>query len=379
MNPRTGRRAFPIGRIIVLLITAITGVVAIVHYANFKTALTTAQNPPTTASRQVGTPSARHHGSARQTHVAADNRSSPTASGTQTPGPTGRPTGHPAPQPSPSTTTSPSSHSTPPPPPNPSPSPSASPPTGGWAPLHFRTLPPGAQLPTGAQCAAWVRAAPSPENRPGNKTYNNTVGEPLSSGFLKKDSAPQARALFKRVDGDFTGTTEEILRWASCKWGINENIVFAQAALESWWEQTELGDWGTNGKLCPPNHQPGVDGIAGECPESYGVMQDKYPYGKASWPGIGTSTAMNLDTAYAVWRSCYDGYETWLNSLPRSSLYVAGDLWGCVGRWFADRWYTAAADTYIGWVQNYLKAKVWKWSSFRPGAPPMRLPMAENG
>jgi hypothetical protein len=378
MNRRTGRRAFPTGRIIVLLITVIAGVVAIVHYASFKAALATAQNPPAAASQQVGGPSSHHTGSARQTHVAvADNKPSPGASGTQTPGPTGTPTGHPAPQSSPSTTASPSPTSKPPPPPNPSPSPSPTPPTGGWAPLHFRTLPPSAQLPTGTQCAAWVRAAPSPENRPGNRTYNNAVGEPLGPGFLKRDSAPQARTLFKRVDGDFTGTTEDILRWASCKWGINENIVFAQAALESWWEQSALGDWGTNGKLCPPDHQPGVDGIAGQCPQSYGVMQDRY--GTASWPGIGQSTAMNVDTAYAVWRSCYDGYETWLNTLPRGSLYVAGDVWGCIGRSFADRWYTSAANTYIGWVENYLGAKVWKWSTFHAGSPPSRLPMADSG
>jgi hypothetical protein len=39
-----------------------------------------------------------------------------------------------------------------------------------------------------------------------------------------------------------TGTTREILRWAACKWGIDQSIVFAQAAVESWWRQTTMGD-----------------------------------------------------------------------------------------------------------------------------------------
>jgi autotransporter family porin len=370
-----GRRAFPIGRIIVLLITVIAGVVAIVHYANFKTAFTTALSPPAATSQHPESPSPHRTRPDRQTHVAAvDKRPSPRASSARpTPSPAGTPTGHPAPQQSPTTSASPTS--VPPPPPNPSPSPSPTQPTGGWAPLHFRTLPPGAPLPTGPQCAGWVLAAPSPENRPGNKSYNGTVGQPLGPGFLSTDSAPQARALFERVNGDFTGTTEEILRWASCKWGINENIVFAQAALESWWEQAALGDWGTNGKLCPPTHQPGADGMPGQCPQSYGIMQDSYPHEQASWPGVGTSTAMNVDTAYAVWRSCYDGYETWLNTPPTDGTYQAGDVWGCVGRWFTDRWYTPAAATYIGWVQKYLSEKIWQTSTFRPGGRPSRLPL----
>ena len=88
-------------------------------------------------------------------------------------------------------------------------------------------------------------------------------------------------------------------------------------------------------RACPPGHQPGADGKAGQCPQSYGILQNRYPFEQASWPGIGDSTAMNADTAYAIWRSCYDGYETWLNTVPRGQTYAKGDLWGCVGRWFA--------------------------------------------
>jgi hypothetical protein len=366
-NPRSGQRAFPIGRTTLLVITVIAGIIATVHYANYGTALATAPKPPVTPSRPTSASSSHRTPPARPAShpaTAGHKTAAPSPSTGKKPSPTGRQSQHPAPAAAKTHNPSPTSSGNPPPPPNPSPSPTQTP-TGGRAPPHFRTLPPTAKLPTGTQCANWVRAAPSPENRPGNVTYNNTVGEPLRPGFLKIDSAPQARALYQRVNGDFTGTTEEILRWVSCKWGINENIVFAQTALESWWEQNDLGDWTTNGRLCPPGHELGSDGTPGQCPQSFGVMQDGYPHGKASWPGISTSTAMNLDTAYAVWRTCYEGYEPWLNTLPRGSEYHAGDVWGCVGRWFADRWHTAIANTYISWVQKYQAEKIWTTSAFR--------------
>ena len=54
------------------------------------------------------------------------------------------------------------------------------------------------------------------------------------------------------------------------------------------------------------------------------------------------STAFNLDSALAARRSCFEGYETWLNQSSAAATYAAGDLWGCVGMWFSGRWYTAA-------------------------------------
>ncbi len=138
------------------------------------------------------------------------------------------------------------------------------------APAVFRTLPPGAKLPSGAQCARWVRARPTPrENKGMNRRFNHTTGERVAGNFLAGD-APQAdQRLVPRINGDFTGTTSEILRWAACKWGISQNIVFAQAAVESWWNQTTLGDWGTDASACPPGHGLSANG---KCPQSYGIL-----------------------------------------------------------------------------------------------------------
>ena len=102
-----------------------------------------------------------------------------------------------------------------------SPSPRATPtasPAAPAAPAFFGTLPPGAALPSGAQCARWVLARPSPENKGANQPFNHATGQHVGSSFFPAGDTPQADALLApRIDGDFTGTTSEILRWAACK------------------------------------------------------------------------------------------------------------------------------------------------------------------
>ncbi len=228
----------------------------------------------------------------------------------------------------------------------------------------FNTLPPGSKLPSDAECAAAVKARP--ENKRGNATYNATRGnQGVSSSLFAGDDPRASTDIAVRVDGNFTGTTDEILQWAACKWGINEDIVRAQAAVESWWRQSTKGDWTTDASRCAPGHGIGVDGTAGQCPESFGILQNRYPYEQSAWPGIYTSTAFNADTTYGIWRACYEGYETWLNTVDKGSTYAAGDAWGCVGRWYAGRWHTSAAETYITKVKDYLNQRIWETAGFQ--------------
>ncbi len=228
--------------------------------------------------------------------------------------------------------------------------------------VFFHTLPPGAKLPSGALCAKLVNASPQPEDKSANKPYNSRKGRHVGAKFLASDG-PGADKLVRRITGDFTGTTIDILRWAACKWGIGQDIVFAQAAVESWWQQDTLGGWSTDASTCPPGHKLGRDGKPGECPQTYGILQNTYQPG--GWPAIARSTAMNADAAYAIWRSCYDGYETWLNTMPRGSQYHKGDVWGCVGRWFAGQWRNPPALGYIAQVKAYLREKIWHKPKFR--------------
>ena len=201
-----------------------------------------------------------------------------------------------------------------------------------------------------------------------NAPYNATLGnQQLASDFFG-GSDPRANSeIAIRVTGNLTGTTSEILHWAACKWGIDEDIVRAQAAVESWWRQDAKGDWGTDPDRCPPGHGPGVDdpNRPDECPESWGILQTRYPYEQSAWPGMADSTAFNADTAYAIWRACYEGYEWWLNYVERGADYYPGETWGCVGRWYAGRWHTSEAEYYIGRVKNYLNSRIWEQPNFQ--------------
>ena len=53
----------------------------------------------------------------------------------------------------------------------------------------------------------------------------------------------------RRVDGAFTGTTDEIFQWAACKWGLADNLLRAIAVRESTWYQDATSTSGA----CVPN------------------------------------------------------------------------------------------------------------------------------
>lgn len=212
---------------------------------------------------------------------------------------------------------------------------------------HFATLPPGSALPSDAACAAAVRA--TPELRADNATANATRGADPN------DTYP-------RVTGAFTGTTDEILQWVACKWGIDEDIVRAQIAKESSWHQSAGGDLTTDQTLCHPAKRTGI----GSCPESIGLGQVRFQYHGSAFEDENAirSSAYNVDYTYAIWRSCYEGELTWLNTVERGATYTGGDAWGCLGVWFSGRWRTASANGYIAAVQQYLADRIWERPDF---------------
>src|SRR6202035_1676596 len=119
---------------------------------------------------------------------------------------------------------------------------------------------------------------------------NHTIGRHVAAHFFAGDAPPANQRIAPRINGHFTGTTEEILRWAACKWGINQDVVFAQAAVESWWRQSTLRDWGTRAGASPSGHKHTTQHP--RCAQSYGILQNHSPYEKSAWPAIGDSTAM---------------------------------------------------------------------------------------
>lgn len=221
-------------------------------------------------------------------------------------------------------------------------------PTSGPAPVtaKFTTLPPGSALPSSQQCAQEVRRS-SWEPRPENYTANHTTGVP--AGFPGIDGAtPEGNKLLSsRIDGNFTGTTDEIIQWGACKWGFDEDIVRAVAAQESWWRQSTLGDW---------------DGTQYE---SYGLLQVRKTAHTGTYPLSQQSTPFNVDFALAWRRACYEGYFTWIPSSAK------GDEWGCIGLWYSGKWYDGDANTpysganwYIAKVKQYLADKPWFKTGF---------------
>jgi autotransporter family porin len=218
---------------------------------------------------------------------------------------------------------------------------------------HFSSLPLRAALPSDSTCAGEVR--PAPEVRPANAVANATRGVGGNSAY-------------PRVTGNYVGTTDEIIQWAACKWGIDEDVVRAQAALESYWFQRTTGDFSTDSSTCVPGHQTvGADGQAGRCPQSIGIMQVRYPYHDTAFAANNdatVSTAYNLDYTYATWRNCFDGNDEWFNQFNPPKPYKAGDLWGCVGAWYSGRWYDSGAVTYISRVQSYVTQRIWTTPGF---------------
>jgi hypothetical protein len=225
------------------------------------------------------------------------------------------------------------------------PTPPASP---GPSTDHFVTLPVGSALPSDAACAAAVR--PAAELRADNAQANHTVGVGATDGQ-------------PRVTGNYVGSTDEIIQWTACKWGIDEDIVRAQIAKESGWHQNAKGDLTSDQSSCYPALRTG----SGSCPESVGLGQVRFPYHGAAFANGNAvnSSAYNLDYTYAQWRSCFEGQQTWLNNAERGAQYAAGDQWGCVGLWFAGRWYTNDAKTYIATVKDYLAQRVWETPGFK--------------
>lgn len=210
---------------------------------------------------------------------------------------------------------------------------------------------PGERLPTGRECRAKVR--PTREHKPINAKFNRMRG---TAGKLNGKGK-----FLARVDGDFTGTTDEILQWGACKWGVPADMVRALAVVESFWKMTEQGDWSSHPNRCAPGHAVHSPARPGECAESLGILQVRYPYHYETFPDAALSTAYNVDYALAVWRECYEGEEKWLREREAPGHhYRPADALGCFGRWASGRWYSERSKWYMQRVLQELRARRWE-------------------
>lgn len=236
----------------------------------------------------------------------------------------------------------------------------------GLARTQLDMQPPGSALLSDKVCAARV-ARSTWEPRPGNHAANYRVPTQQQIASLRVWNpgiglSDQSATLGRRVTGNYTGTTAQILRWVACKWGIDPDLVRAQAVQESTWEQSMRGDWTSDPSLCPPGTWTGTG-----CYQSYGIMQMKYSSMRSAWPMSRDATAFNADFTYGWIRNCYEGWTIYLNErppLPGYPRYHAGDIWGCVGFWYSGNWYDQLAINYIQKVKAHYEKQEWLWVWF---------------
>lgn len=206
----------------------------------------------------------------------------------------------------------------------------------GWGPLTSRRA---AKL---VERTTW-------EPRPDNFTPNHLVPTAAELRYFHANSdMPYQRY----VDGQFTGSTDDIIEWAASKWGLPEEAMRAVAVHESWWEMSTLGDSG----------------------DSFGIFQVRRPY-HCCLPFMRDSTAFNADYYGGIMRAYYDGKMDWLNNPDvrpdNGRRYRAGDYWGSVGAWVSGRWHTPQNAEYVAFVKGHLRERTWAtYEWFRAAAGP---------
>lgn len=170
--------------------------------------------------------------------------------------------------------------------------------------------------------------------------------KPRVAGNLGSNRA--ADTLLARVDGRYTGTTDEIFQWVACKWGIDVEIVRAQAFVESTWRQNATAGVTDDQSKCPP-------GMSAPCPRAFGILQVRSDYHPNTYPYTVQSTAYAADYAMGMWRACYEGVS-YLGAKTK------GDQWGCIAWFYSGGWGDDPGKAYAANVQAALQEKPWlRW------------------
>jgi hypothetical protein len=233
-----------------------------------------------------------------------------------------------------------------------------------WAPPGRRPL---------GDAGAAALVTHRPEIRPANGTANNYVptdGQLRAfhrakdaTGQLADKDIPERRWVTGRP-GLRHPSTDDLIQWVAHKWGIPEDWIRAQMAVESDWNQASAGDGeavpAASRSLYPPQARiPSSD----EVYTSMGISQVKWrPDGTVAAgtePLRWRSTAFALDFYAAEIRFFYDGRCSWCG--PG---YKAGQAWNSIGAWYQPLpWGKAQAD-YVARVRLALATHAWEWPGF---------------
>jgi autotransporter family porin len=234
---------------------------------------------------------------------------------------------------------------------------------------RFTTIDPGLALPSDEECQARIRAS-GWEPRPSNNEYNQRRPTAAQLAQLVPwDSNlgfdARAVALGRRVSGQASGSTDDILRWAACKWGFDEDWVRAEVTRISDWRQDTVGDWTSTATDCPPEAPTRTGRSTTECPESYGLYQLMWHYYRDSWPMLRDDTAFHVDFALGLRRVCFEGWASYLaEHAPADKPYVSGDALGCGGADFSGTWYDTDARDYVSDIKQLMSDRPWSLPGF---------------
>ena len=219
---------------------------------------------------------------------------------------------------------------------------------------YFQTLPPGAALPSDATCAARVHRSPW-EPRSDNTKANNTkpkqpvmlANDPAYDDEFQADvQAADHRRLHRHHRRDLPVGRVQVghLRQHDPRPGRQES---------HWHQNTESDMEPRSAGHCAPGDD------RDPCPTSFGILQIKWyfhpgqEHGRQQLPDEQDhDRVLASTTTLAEMRGCYDG-------LSFVGEKAKGDLFGCMGLWFAGEWHTPAADEYIASVKNHLADKPW--------------------
>lgn len=286
-------------------------------------------------------------------------------------------------------------------------------PVGG----HYGMQGPGASLPSAAACISAVNASPIPENAPWNQNdgtgynYNKPPPGGVPSYFYANVPAgsEMPSTCFAKVDGNYSGSTDDLIRITACKWGIDEDYVRAQAWIEDGWHQDCAAAHGgigcrVAGDLNSPPGDPsglpvtsitpggvfsaidgyGNPGLPTDHWDSWSMLQTKVWYEWMTWPMIQDSTSFGLDFRFAEMRGCVNGDQTsYFNSQssaqgtdyqnavnaarsnPSGASPVSGWTnlqylsYGCIDTHFSGSWFNGQADSYLNEFLNRLSTAPW--------------------
>jgi hypothetical protein len=305
---------------------------------------------------------------------------------------------------------------------------------------HFNTLPAtgifaeGGSGYTSAQCAAALDPNASsdmynghpinqetvPQNQqphpPGSPAdgittpVNNTKPNSTQLAYYASDGYRSSEmdapyTWMKLVDGQYTGTTEMIVRWAACKWGMDEDMIRAQATAEhgTWIQWNAGGDERKSINQCQAGNNPDHNStnlwgylVSNACYQSWSIWQTKVAYSSpnigawTTWPAINESTAFAVDYRYASQRSCMNGDQSgFFNDKGTGAAYLADvanarnnpnvesphRFWNsvtaaystnleyvaiaCMGSHYSGNWMDSEARVYLDSVLTHWKKKDW--------------------